>query len=72
LFSIRAKKGFTVNNIVVVIVAIIMLVAVAIPVTQDVIDSANLTGTAATVTSLLPLLLAVGGVIVVTALYRSG
>lgn len=62
-------KGFTVGSIVAVIIGIIMLVAVAIPVTQDVVESANLTGTAATVVNLLPLLLAVGGVILVSALY---
>ncbi len=72
LMKRMAKKGFTVNNIVIVIVAIIMLIAVAIPVTSDVIDSANLSGTTATVVGLLPLLLAVGGVVVVTALYRGG
>lgn len=72
MYKIRSKKGFTVNNIIVVIIAIIMLIAVAIPVTQDVIASANLTGTASVVVELLPLLLAVGGVVVVTALYRAG
>lgn len=65
------EKGFSVGSIVAVIIGIIMLVAVAIPVTQDVVDSANLTGTAAVVTQLLPLLLAVGAVILVAALYQS-
>lgn len=67
----KPTKDFTVGSIVAVIIGIIMLVAVAIPVTQDVVVSANLTGTAATVVNLLPLLLAVGGVILVAALYQS-
>ena len=67
----KPTKNFTIGSIVAVIIGIIMLVAVAIPVTQDVVDSANLSGTAATVTGLLPLLLAVGGVILVAALYQS-
>ena len=67
----KPTKSFSIGSIVAVIIGIIMLVAVAIPVTQDVVTSANLTGTAATVTGLLPLLLAVGGVILVAALYQS-
>lgn len=67
----KPTKAFSVGSIVAVIIGIIMLVAVAIPVTQDVVTSANLTGTAATVTNLLPLLLAVGGVILVAALYQT-
>lgn len=67
----KPTKDFTVGSIVAVIIGIIMLIAVAIPVTQDVVVSANLTGTAATVVNLLPLLLAVGGVILVAALYQS-
>jgi len=67
----KPTKEFSIGSIVAVIIGIIMLVAVAIPVTQDVVDSANLTGTAATVTGLLPLLLAVGGVILVAALYQT-
>lgn len=67
----KPSKDFTVGSIVAVIIGIIMIVAVAIPVVQDVSTSANLTGTASTVVNLLPLLLAVGGVILVAALYQS-
>jgi hypothetical protein len=65
------KKNFSVGSIVAVIIGVIMLVAVAIPVTQDVVSSANITGTAAVVLNLLPLLLAVGAVILVAALYQT-
>lgn len=64
-------KDFSVGTIVAVIIGIIMLVAVAIPVVQDVVADVNVTGTAATILNLLPLLLAVGAVILVAALYQS-
>lgn len=67
----RSKKGVSVMGVVAVVVGIIMLIAVAIPITQDVTDSANLTGTTATVVNLLPLLIGVGGVILVTRLYST-
>jgi hypothetical protein len=67
----KPTKAFSIGSIVAVIVGIIMLVAVAIPVTDDVITSANLTGTTATVVGLIPLLLAVGGIVLVTALYSA-
>lgn len=59
----------SVGSIVAVIVGIILLVAAAIPITQNVIDSSNVTGTAATVLNLLPLMIAIGGIILVTRLY---
>jgi hypothetical protein len=67
----KPTKSFSVGSIIAVIIGLIMLIAVAIPVTQDVVTSANLTGTASTVVNLLPLLLAVGGVILVAALYQT-
>lgn len=69
---LKGKSGqFTIGSIVAVVIGIIMLVALAVPVTQDVVESANLTGTTATIANLLPLLLIVGGVILVASLYTS-
>lgn len=64
---LRAKKGM-VNMIVGLIVAIIALVAVAIPVTQDVITTANLTGTTATIVSFIPVFLGLAGLALVAGL----
>ena len=50
---------------------VIIIVAVAIPVTQQVINSANLTGTTATVVNLIPLLLGVAGLAFVMASIRA-
>jgi hypothetical protein len=44
-----------VQGLIGVLVAVIIGVAVAIPVTQEVITSANLTGTTATIVGLIPL-----------------
>ena len=63
------KKGFTVGSIVAVVLGIIMLIALAVPVTQDVVTDANLSGTTATIANLLPLLIIVGAVILVASLY---
>ena len=65
----KSKKGFTVGSIVAVVIGLIMLIALAVPVTQDIVTSANLTGTTATIANLLPLLIIVGGVILVASLY---
>lgn len=51
-----------------VIFAIILIVAVAIPVTTQVISNANLTGTTATVVGFIPLFLALAGLAVAAAL----
>ena len=67
---LTSKRGqFSIGGIVAVVIGIIMIVALAVPVTQDVVESANLTGTTATIANLLPLLLIVGGVILVASLY---
>ncbi|MDD3906564.1 MAG: hypothetical protein PHS46_08625 [Candidatus Omnitrophica bacterium] len=65
-----ANKGAgMVSTIIGLVVAIIVLVAVAIPVTTEIIDSANLTGTTATVVGLMPLFLGLLGLLMVAALY---
>lgn len=66
---LKSNKGFTVGSIVAVVLGIILLIALAVPVTQNVITDANLSGTAATIANLLPLLIIVGGVILVASLY---
>ena len=67
---LTAKRGqFSIGSIVAVVIGIIMLIALAVPVTQDVVSAANLTGTTATIANLLPLLIVVGGVILVASLY---
>ena len=63
-----SKKGQ--SGIMGIVIAIILVVAVAIPVTQQVIDSANLTGTTSTVVGLIPLLLGVAGLAIVVAAIR--
>lgn len=66
---IQSKGGFTVGTIVAVVIGLIMILALAVPVAQDVIAEANLTGTTGTVAGLVPLLLVVGVIILVASLY---
>lgn len=61
--KIKAQAG-----IIGLVVSIILIVAVAIPVTQNVIGSANLTGVAGTIINLLPVFLALGGLILVAGM----
>lgn len=64
------KRGqITVGTVVAVVIGLIMIIALAVPVASDLVDSANLTGTSATVAALLPLLLIVGAIILVASLY---
>jgi hypothetical protein len=60
-----SKKGNAVMN---VIFGVILLVAVAIPVTSQVITDANLTGTTATVVGFIPLFIGLAGLALAAAL----
>lgn len=59
------------NRVLVVIFGIILVVAVAIPISQDVITTANLTGTSATVVGFIPLFLALAGLALAAQLVAS-
>lgn len=66
------QKGFKAQitkQFIGIMVVIIIGVAVVIPVVEDVIDSANLTGTTATLVGLLPLFIAIALILVVVGLY---
>lgn len=65
------KKGM-VGGIVSLIVAIIALVAVAIPITKAVIVTANLTGIDATIVQYIPTFLALAGLALVAGIVKSG
>lgn len=64
----KNKKGQMGGRILAVIFGIILLVGAAIPITQSVIDSANLTGTTATVVGFIPLFLGLAGLALGAAL----
>ena len=64
----KSKKAQIGGRILVVIFGTIMIVAVAIPVTNSVITDANLTGTTATVVGFIPLFLALAGLALSAAL----
>lgn len=65
-----ANKGYAlVDAIIELTVAIIVIVAVGIPVTQSVIASANLTGTTATVVGLIPLFFGLLALVSVASLF---
>ena len=70
MFEIKAKKGeLSIGSVVAVVIGLIMVIAIAIPVVSDIVDTANLTGTTAVVAGLLPLLLVVATIVLVTRLY---
>lgn len=56
------------GRIMAVIFGTILLVGAAIPITQSTIDSANLTGTTATVVGFIPLFLGLAGLALAAAL----
>ena len=62
------KKGQMGGRILAVIFGIILLVGAAIPITQSVITSANLSGTTATVVGFIPLFLGLAGLALGAAL----
>jgi len=65
------KKGQLGGRILVVIFGIILIVAVAIPITDEVITDANLTGTTLTVVGFIPLFLGLAGLALAAALVSS-
>jgi len=65
------KKGQMGGTVLVTIIAIILIVGVGIPVAQDVITSANLTGLSATIVAFVPIFMAVGALVVSTRVMGS-
>lgn len=59
---IKNKKAQA-GRIVGFVIYLILVLGVGIPISQDVIDSANLTGISATVVGFIPVMLAVGGLV---------
>lgn len=62
----RASEG----GIIGVVIAIVLLLAVLVPVTQSMIATANLSGAASTVANILPLMEVVGGLLIIVSLFR--
>lgn len=56
------------GNIMAIIFGTILIVAVAIPVTQDAITAANLSGITATIVGFIPVFLGLGGLALAAAL----
>lgn len=65
------KKGQIGGRVLIVIFGIILIVAVGIPIAQDVINGANLSGTTATVAGFIPLFLALAGLALAASLVAS-
>jgi len=64
MFFKRNKKAQT-ANILNLIVAIVLIIAAALPVTLDVIDNVTISGTTKTVVDLVPLFLGIGALVLV-------
>lgn len=67
----KSKKGAAnMKGIIVVIVGIILIVGVSIPITVEVITTANLTGLTATIVGFLPVFLAIAGLVLVANMIK--
>lgn len=66
----QSEKGFSAGVVIAVVIGLIFILALAVPIASDLVTNANLTGTAAVIAALLPLLLVVGTVILVTKMYN--
>lgn len=60
----RGRGGQT-NSVMTLVVGVILVVAVAIPVTQDIVDNTTATGTTKTILDLLVLFLAIGVLVLI-------
>lgn len=61
----ESKKGEMNSTVLYLIVAIILLIGVGIPVANEVIDTANLSGLTETVVTYIPVFLAVGCLVLI-------
>lgn len=68
--QVESKIGFSAGAVIAVVIGLIFILALAVPIAQDLVETANLTGTSAVIANLVPLLLVVGVVILVTRLYN--
>lgn len=70
----QAHSAFTIGSIIAVVVGIIVLVAVAIPITTNVVTAQNFTAgsTNQIIADILPTLLLVGAILLVVSLYAVG
>ena len=62
---LKRKSAQLISNIIGSVIGVIMFIAVAIPVTQDIINNTTLTGTTLTIVNLLPLFYAIGALLAV-------
>ena len=68
---LKSEAGFSVSGVVAVVVGIIILIAVAVPITTNVVTAQNFTGTNKTVADILPTLMLVAGILLVVSLYSN-
>lgn len=67
----RGMAGFVVG-VIGVVIGIILLVAVAVPITKNIVDSANLSGTDSTIAGIFVTLLLVAGLVLIAGLALMG
>ena len=60
----KGRRGQS-NSVMTLVVGVILVVAVAIPVTQDIVDNTTATGTTKTILDLLVLFLAIGVLVLI-------
>jgi hypothetical protein len=63
------NKKAQMNGVVMFIVAFIALIGVAIPISQSVVTSANLTGMTKTIVEFVPVFLGLGGLVLAVSIY---
>jgi len=69
--AIKAKQGFSVGAIIAVVVGLVMLLAVAFPIANNLVDNLSLTGTDALVAGTVGTLILVCTIVLVTRLYSA-
>lgn len=69
LTQVTKFKGQVTKQFIGIMVVIIIGVGVVIPVVQNITESANLTGTTATLVNLLPLFIAIALILVIVGIY---
>ena len=67
----KSKQGFSVGAIIAVVIGLVLILAVAFPIADNLVTNLSLTGTDALIAGTVGTLILVGAIVLVTRLYSA-
>ena len=69
--AMKSKQGFSVGAIIAVVIGLVLILAVAFPIADNLVTNLSLTGTDALIAGTVGTLILVGAIVLVTRLYSA-